>query len=233
MPKVGIICACDIELEPFLPHIQNCRHSEKSMLKLYEGTIHGVQIVALYSGVCKTNAAVATQMLIDHYPVDYVINAGAAGGMDETLRVFDTVIATEVAHHDMGEDILTEYHPWMPSVYFPSDETLLRLTKEAATRCRSEHEIYYGRMVTGEKFITDEGRADINAAFAPLSVDMETASMAQVCYVNKIPFIAIRCITDTATHSGSENFEKNCKIAAQISKDIVLELLIELAKRDA
>lgn len=83
-------------------------------------------------------------------------------------------------------------------------------------------------MVTGESFITDEGRKKINDEFAPLTVDMETASIAHVCYVNGIPFIAIRCITDTATHSGIGNFEENCAKASVIAKDITVAMLAEL-----
>lgn len=87
---------------------------------------------------------------------------------------------------------------------------------------------FWGRMVTGESFITDEGRKKINDEFAPLTVDMETASIAHVCHVNGIPFIAIRCITDTATHSGIGNFEENCAKASVIAKDITVALLAEL-----
>ena len=71
-------------------------------------------------------------------------------------------------------------------------------------------------MVTGESFITDEGRQKICDEFAPLTVDMETASIAHVCYVNRIPFIAIRCVTDTADHNGVENFEENCARAPSV-----------------
>jgi len=229
--KVGIICAGDRELEPFLPHIQDCKTSKKAMLTFYEGTINGIAIVTLYCGVCKTNAAIATQILIDSYNVDMVINAGTAGGMDNKLDIFDTVIATEVAHHDVHEGILTEFHPWMPSVFFKSDETLLELSKNAEKRL-PKHKIIYGRMVTGESFITDDGRDEINLAFKPLTVDMETASIAHACYVNEVPFIAIRTLTDTATHSGAEHFDKNVVMASGIAKDVVLEVLKEIKNND-
>ncbi len=226
MVKVGIICAGDRELEPFLAHINDCKTSEKAMLKFYEGEINDMNIVTLFCGVGKTNAAIATQVLIDGYGVDVIINAGTAGGMDNKLEIFDTVVATEVAHHDLHEDILTGFHPWMSSIYFDSDKVLLELAKKATKQLKNN--VYFGRMITGEKFITDEGRDEINASFSPLSVDMETASIAHTCYVNKVPFIAIRTITDTATHSGAENFDKNCIEASKISKDIVLELLTEI-----
>lgn len=226
--KVGIICAGDREVAPFYNHIENAVITEKAMLKICEGTINGMNIVTLYSGVCKVNAAIATQILIDHYGVNVVINSGTAGGIDPVLDLFDTVIATESVYHDVSANILTEFHPWMDSVYFRSDDELLRLSKLAAEKMDIPYSVYWGRMATGEAFITDEGRQDIIDQFAPLTVDMETASIAHVCYVNKMPFIAIRCITDTATHSGSGHFHENCPKASTIAKDIVLAMLQEM-----
>ena len=229
--KVGIICAGDTEVAPFLPIIEDCKISEKAMLKFYEGKIADVDIVTLFSGVCKVNAAIATQILIDTYHVDMVINAGVAGGMAPKLDIFDTVISTEVAYHDVNSEILTEFHPWMETVFFKADEELLKLSEKAVAKLNSDYNIVWGRMVTGEAFITDEGREEINERFAPLTVDMETGSIAHVCYVNRIPFIAIRSITDTPTHSGSEYFEENCEKASGIAKDITVALLSELRNR--
>lgn len=226
--KIGIICAGDREIEPFLKHIENCTISKKAMLKIYGGTINGVSIVALFSGVCKVNAAIATQILIDSYHVDAIINAGTAGGMDMKVNVFDTAISTQVAYHDVSDDILTEFHPWMSSIYFDSDNILLDLSKQSIQHRESNYDVYFGKMVTGESFIRDNMRDHITSKYAPLSTDMETASIAHVCYVNQIPFIAIRTITDTALHSGTDNFEKNCGKSSEISKDIVLGLLKEI-----
>lgn len=230
MIKVGIICAGDEELRPFLPHIKSCKVSQKAMLNFYEGTICDVDIITLFSGVCKTNAATATQILIDTYGVNIIINSGTAGGMSNEVDIFDTVISTEIAHYDMDEGILTEFHPWMPSIYFKADDVLLNLSKKALKRINMKNKVFFGVMVTGEKFIDDSSRSEVNIALKPLSVDMETASIAQVCYVNKIPFISIRSITDNASHDGIDNFEKNCTLASEMSKNIVLELLTEISQ---
>lgn len=226
--KVGIICAGDREFAPFIKHIYNAKASEKAMLKIYEGTINGNNVAALFSGVCKVNAAIATQILIDHYGVDLVINAGTAGGMNTELDIFDVAISTEVVYHDVAANILTEFHPWMETVYFHADKELLRLSKIAVDKMKEKHKVFWGRMVTGESFIADEGRQEINDKYSPLTVDMETASIAHVCYVNKIPFISIRSISDNADHSGTDCFELNCDKASAIAKDIVLALLDEI-----
>lgn len=207
-----------------MPHIEHAVVTDKAMLKFYEGRINGVQIVALYSGVCKVNAAAATQILIDTYGVTGIVNAGTAGGMDRKIELFDTVISTQAAYHDVDDDILTEFHPWLPSIYFNADKDLLEIARNTFDRCPN---IYFGRMVTGEKFIEENMRDQIIAKYEPLSVDMETASIAHVCHVNGIPFIAIRSITDTTAHIGIENFEINCKQASMIAKDITLRFLVK------
>ena len=159
------------------------------MLKFYEGKIGGVDVVVLFSGVGKVNAAIAAELLIEVYGVDAVINAGCAGGMDSRLHIFDTVISTEIAYHDVAEDILTEFHPWMESIYFQADSRLLELSREAISKLKMKDKVFWGRMVTGEAFIVDEDRQRIMDIYAPLTVDMETAAIAHVCYVNHIPFI--------------------------------------------
>ncbi|MBP3656257.1 MAG: 5'-methylthioadenosine/adenosylhomocysteine nucleosidase [Clostridia bacterium] len=229
--RVGIICAGDREVAPFLPVIDRCRVTEKAMLRFYEGQISGVDIAALYSGVCKVNAAIAAQILIDSFGVNIIINAGTAGGMREDLNVFDLAISTETAYHDVAPDILTGFHPWMETVYFKADPQLLELSRKAVRRLEPEGRVYWGRMVTGEAFISDAGRKAINERFSPLTVDMETASIAHVCHVNGIPFISIRCITDTAAHSGSAHFEENCARASAIAKEMTAALLAELREQ--
>lgn len=227
--KFGIVCAGDEELAPFLPMMDHCKVIEKARLKFYEGQIDGTEVVALFSGVCKVNAAIASQILIDIFNVNAIINSGTAGGMDPRLKIFDTVISTEVCYHDVAQDILTEFHPWMKSVFFEADQKLIELSKAAVEKTKFPGKVFWGRMVTGESFITEEGRQKINDEFAPLTVDMETASIAHVCYVNHIPFISVRCVTDTAEESGVSNFEENCAKASAIAKNIVVAILNEAA----
>ncbi len=217
------MCASDSELEPFFSYIKDKKVTEKAMLKFYEGTIHGVEVAAVYSGVGKVNAAIATQALIDHFFVTAVINGGTAGGMAKDVKLFDTVITERTAFHDVDGSILTEFHPWLSTPYFQGDRELLDRAREYGNI--SEYPILFGTIVTGDRFIAEQGREEINERFAPLAVDMETAAVAHVCYVNQIPFLAARTITDTADHAGVENFEKNCEKASEISAEIVVGII--------
>ena len=221
--KIGIICASTEELAPFLPHIENDRTSEKAMLCVHEGSIAGVPVAALFCGVCKVNAALAAQMLIDNYGVDLIINAGTAGGIDRSITVFDVVAGSSVAYHDVAEGVLTQFHPWKKSVWFDTAPELLEAVRKAGEKTGKD--IHIGRMVTGEAFITDEGREHIKENFAPLSVDMETTAMAHVCFANKIDFIAVRVITDTEDCKGLGSFELNLRHASKISAEVTIALL--------
>ena len=168
MKKIGILCASDTELAPFLNYIRNYKTTEKAMLKFYEGIMKQVDVVAVYSGVCKVNAAVAAQLLIDVYHVDCIINGGTAGGMEESVQLFDTVISERVIYHDVADDILTEFHPWLKNNYFAADENLSTMAKKYSRTAK--YPVRFGTMVTGEQFIEDEKREEINRKYAPLSV---------------------------------------------------------------
>lgn len=225
--KIGIICASESELAPFLPHLQGDTIRKKAMLDIHEGMLCGLPASLVYSGVCKVNAAICAQTLIDSFAVTAILNAGTAGGMDAKVGLFDTVISTQTAYHDVEEAILTDYHPWMPSRFFQADEKLLSCSKSAVFP--PEYRVFWGLTVTGEAFITEKGREEINRAFAPLAVDMESAAIAHVCYANAVPFLSIRTVTDTQQEAGEEVFAQNCSKASAISKDITLALLTKLA----
>ena len=108
--KIGILCPSDSEAAPFLADMEGVTETRKAMLRFYEGTFHGVDVVTLFSGVCKVNAALATQILIDSYQAGAVLNVGTAGALAPGLSIFDTVIATEAGYHDVSPEILTEFH---------------------------------------------------------------------------------------------------------------------------
>ena len=224
MQPIAILCPSDTELAPFLPLLTELREHEQAMLRIYQGRLDGLPVVALYSGVCKVNTALAVQLLLDRFGAGAIINCGTCGGMAPEARLFETVITTESAYHDVAGDILTDFHPWMPTVWFPSDPGLLAAARRVADR---RQHLLLGRTVSGEQFITQENRDRIRQCFGALSVDMESAAAAHVCYVNRVPFLAVRTVTDTAAEAGEEVFDRNCARASEISAGVVREILRE------
>lgn len=227
MEKIGILCPSDTELEPFLEIIRSPRITEKAMLRFYEGQIGTTEVAAVYSGVCKVNAAIAAQLLIDIFQVSAIINAGTAGGIEESVKLLDTVISERAVYHDVARDILTEFHPWLESNCFRADPGLVSIARDYSQTCK--YPMLFGTIATGEQFIQDENREKINRKFSPLCVDMETAAVAHVCHVNAVAFLGVRTITDTAAHSGIEAFDENCRAASRISAEIASAIIARLS----
>ena len=229
MKKIGILCASDTELDPFLLHLQKETRKKAGMLTFHEGIFGEMPLVCFYSGVGKVNAAIGTQLLIDRFSPDAVICAGCAGAVDDTLARFDTVVSEEITYHDMKEDILTDFHPWMSSPFFRADATLLAAAKRAAEK--TELPVRFGRSVTGDAFIESlEARNAIRRRFSPLSVDMESAAAAHVCYVNGVPFLSVRTITDAANAESAALFETNVEKDSLLAANFVWGLLAVLSQ---
>lgn len=223
--RIGVIGPSEDEIKSFIDKCEIKKTEIVAMLTFHAGVYKNVEIVALYCGVCKVNAAIAAQILIDKFEVTHIIVTGVAGAINNKLSIGDTVISTKVAYHDVAKEILTEYHPWMENEFFEADNKLIGLCKKIIDTKEFSQKVFFGKIVTGEAFITDNGRKEIIDRFNPLCVDMETASIAHVCYVNGIPFIAIRSITDTGEESGVETFERNCVFASKNSIEILKRLL--------
>lgn len=129
--RIGVIGPSENEIMPFIGTLSNKKLYDHAMLKFFSGVYEGVEVVSVFCGVCKVNAAICAQILIDKFDVSHIIVTGVAGGMDKSLKIGDTVIATEIAYHDVADGILTEYHPWMESIYFKSDDLLIDSCKKA------------------------------------------------------------------------------------------------------
>lgn len=227
MVKLGIVGPSESEIMPFICKLSNVNVSEYAMLRFYSGIYEGVSVVSLYSGVCKVNAAIATQLLITKFNVTHVILTGVAGALDSNLNIGDIIISREIAYHDVEPEILTDYHPWMKSNYFMSDSELLKMCESIADSSLKFGNNYFGKIITGESFITQHEREDLIRKFDPLCVDMESASVAHTCFVNSVPFIVVRSITDKADENGSSSFESYIDVASMNALNFVEELILK------
>ena len=122
---IGIVAATKAEIAPFTAAMRNIETEEYSMLKFHKGNYAGIDVIALFCGVCRVNAAIAAQILLDRYQVEQIIVIGVAGAINPDLQIGDTVISSQVAYHDVADEILTQYHPWMESIYFTADPSLV------------------------------------------------------------------------------------------------------------
>ena len=213
--KIGIMCATARELAPYLSVMRIRETDECAMHSFHNGTIKDVCTTAVYSGCGKINASITAQLLIDRYDVDAIIFSGIAGGMKKEVQVFDTVVCTASAFHDTDNEIYTDF-PVMKEPVFYSDDRLTALAKEAAGRIGRK--IHFGVATTGDRYM-EPIHPDA------LCIDMETAAVAHACYLNRIPFIAVRSISDNDKEAGQEAINRNYDKAVQRSYQFVSEML--------
>ncbi len=186
--KIGIIVAMDKEL--------------RQLQQLFEGADVRVE----KCGIGKVNAALGAQRMINEFHPDVIISSGCAGGNGDDIHVQDVVVSTEVCYHDVycgtAIDNTTQYGQvqGMP-VRFNADENLLRIAVANHSPLTTHHsppKIHPGLIVTGDWFVdTKEKMRSIIEKFPEAkAVDMESAAIAQTCYINKVPFISFRVISD-------------------------------------
>lgn len=215
MGKIGILCACEKELRPFIPDIVQKAVSKYAMHTFYSGKIEGIDVVAVYSGCGKINAAITAQQMIDQYSVDTILLSGIAGGLKTSTKILDTVVCIASEFRDTDIDIYSDF-PVLESPVFQADRHLIDLAQQAAKA--ADWPVHFGLTTTGDIF-TD--RISPHA----LCIDMETAAAAHVCHMNRVPFLAIRTISDNTADNGQDIIERNFDRAAYRSYRFVMKIL--------
>ena len=229
MKKIGIIGAMDIEVAGLKADMEIKREVRKAKMNFCEGVLKGRDVVVVKSGIGKVNAAVCTQILVDEFQVDAVINTGIAGSLNAKIDIGDIVISTDVVHHDM-DAVNFGYEPGqipqMDVFSFAADETLAKLAEEACLEVNPEISVFHGRIVSGDQFVADKAvKERIVNLFHGYCTEMEGASIAQAAYLNEVPFVILRAISDKADDSASEDYPTFEKKAAQHCINLVEKLL--------
>lgn len=229
MKKMGIIGAMEIEVAGLKHDMEIKKEVRKAGMDFCEGVLNGQEVVVVRSGIGKVNAAVCTQILVDDFQVDAVINTGIAGSLNAEINIGDIVLSTDVLHHDM-DAVNFGYEPGqipqMDVFSFKADERLAKMAEEVCHEVNPEISVFHGRVVSGDQFVADkEVKERIVNQFHGFCTEMEGAAIAQAAYLNCIPFVVIRAISDKADDSATEDYPTFEKKAAQHCVRLVEGLL--------
>jgi len=235
--KVGIIGAMDVEVKTLksvllpLPDESSVRSCLAGGLEFFEGLLDGTPAVVVKSGIGKVNAALCAQRLILQFGVTHVINTGIAGAMASGLKVLDFVASTDALYHDMdatGFGYKPCVIPQMKCSDFPADAKMLDAATIAFASLEQakDHELIAGRIATGDQFISDrEIKNGIRQSCNPACVEMEGTAIAHACYLNDIPFVIIRCMSDMADDMKQNSYTFNESVAAELSAALVRKMI--------
>ncbi|WP_454053818.1 5'-methylthioadenosine/adenosylhomocysteine nucleosidase [Clostridium sp. Marseille-Q7071] len=225
---IGIIGAMEEEVQILIDEMQVESKIEKANMCFNKGRIFGKEVVIVKSGIGKVNAAVCTQILVDDYKANAVINVGIAGGIGEEIYPGDIVIASDLVQHDMDTSAFGDkigQIPRMDVFDFKCDSKLIKYAKNACEDLK-DHKSFVGRIVSGDQFIANVEKIRwLKNEFEALACEMEGASIAHVAYLNNIPFIIIRSISDNANNGAHMDYEKFKDIAVENSNNILKNML--------
>lgn len=229
MKNIGIIVAMKEELEEILKIIENVNKKEIYNSVFIEGNIGENHVIVVESGVGKVNAARITQILIDKLNVECIINVGSAGGLNQILDIGDIVIAEKVIQHDFDITAFNHKKGYITGVgdYICCDKQLVDKLKNIVKNLSDEtYKVYTGVIASGDIFCTEVKMKDkIYSKFNAECVEMEGAAIAQVCYLDNIPFVVIRSISDSPNGNNAIVFDEFVKLASKRCAQILKEFL--------
>lgn len=229
MIKIGIIGAMELEVEQLKAEMTQSRIITKAGMDFYEGLLNGASVVIVRCGIGKVNAALCVQILADLFHVTHVINTGVAGSLNAALDIGDILISKDALHHDMDVTIFGYQLGEVPQMgfrEFQADKHLIELAEEACRKANPDVHVVLGRVVSGDQFISSKEVKDhLISDFQGDCAEMEGASIAHGAYLNGLPFVIIRAISDKADDSAEMDYPTFEAAAARHSAALVREMV--------
>ena len=212
---IGIIAAEDKEMQAIKDIMENIEEVKIYDLSIYKGIINSKKYLLTKCGIGKVNAARTTQILIDKFNIDHIINLGSAGALNDNLKIGDIVVGEKLIQHDFD---VTPFG--YEKGYIPGTGKVFESGKGLIEKCKAikidDINIVPGTIASGDIFLSNvQMKEKIKTKFNADCAEMEGASVAQVCNLNNVPFIVIRSISDIPNGNNQMDFEKYLDFASK------------------
>ena len=221
---IGIITAINEELNAIKSIMKEIQKETIYELEFYKGIINNKKYILVKCGIGKVNSARTTQILIDKFDIEYIINTGSAGGLSNNLKIGDIVVGKRMVQHDFDTTVFGHEKGYIENTgkFFNSDKKLIEDCKNVKIEGTK---IVFGNIGSGDIFCTDiKMKEKIQKKFECDCVEMEGAAIAQVCYLNRVPFIVIRSISDIPNGKNHVDFNKFIKTASKNCAEFILKM---------
>ncbi len=227
---VGIIGAMEVEIDLLVAMMaENGKVKKRNYAgtTFNCGTIDGIDVVVVRSGVGMVNAALCVQILVSDFHASCIINTGVAGSLDAGVDIGDVIVASDAVNHVMDVTNLG-YQPGQNPDYvfvgFPASKALAEKALIAASDLGIK--AHKGRVASGDVFVHSQEQKDrIRGQFMASCCEMEGAAIAQACYVNRIPYLVLRAISDKADGSSTMDYPTFEALAARTCAKLTIRLL--------
>ena len=230
MKKYGIIAAMQEEMQEIKKIMTETEERKIYELTFTKGKINNTEVVLVEAGVGKVNAARTTQILINNFDIEAIINVGSAASANDELDIGDIVIGKKLVQHDF--DITAFGHPkgFISNVgqYVESDSKLIEKMEQTIVDLQDkEFKIKIGTIASGDIFCTEiKMKEKIRNKFEADAIEMECAAIAQVCKLDNVPFIVIRSISDNPNGNNNITFDQFLEKASKRCAIIIKKFMM-------
>lgn len=229
---IGIIGAMEEEVSGLKEKMKTEKTLKRASMEFCQGTLDNKEVVVVRCGIGKVNAAICTQILVDEFKVNAIINTGIAGSLKNEINIGDIVLSSDTLQHDMdatGFGYEVGQIPQMEESVFKGDLNMIQTAEDCCKREIPEVGVHVGRVVSGDQFISDKEKKNwLLNTFQGFCTEMEGAAIAQTAYLNEIPFLIIRAISDKADDSAHMDYAEFEAKAIEHSVKLVTALIEEL-----
>ena len=224
---IAIIGAMDAEVGGLIAMLEEHESEKQGSITFHTGKLLGKKVAVAKCGIGKVFAAMCAEAMIVKYSPSLLVNTGVGGALASGISPTDIVISSELCQHDMDTSALGDEVGLISGInmiYFAADSRAVEILSESANNMGYKNHI--GRIATGDKFVADfEAKKLIKERFGAMACEMEGAAIAQVAFVNDVPFAVIRAISDSADGEASMEYMSFLPIAAERSLALTLELV--------
>ena len=197
---LGIIGAMEVEVEKLRAKMTETEMKTVAGMNFCKGKLEGKDVVIVRSGIGKVNAGICSQILVDLYQVDGIVNTGIAGSLRNEINIGDLVLSTVAVQHDVDAGGCREANPDIST--------------------------FKGRVASGDQFIDSKEKKNwIHDTFDAYCTEMEGAAVAQAAYLNKVPYLIVRAISDKADDSAHMDYGEFEAKAVEHSVNLMLALV--------
>ncbi len=232
MSKIAIIGAMDLEVDTLKSQLHLEREITKANMTFCEGTLNGASVVIVKCGIGKVNAGICVQILADLFEVTHVINTGVAGSLNADLDIGDILVSTDAVYHDFDTTVFGYAPGQVPgtrSAAFTADPVMVNLAVESCQAVCPDITCRMGRVVTGDQFISSKDvKERLIRDFGGFCTEMEGGAIAHASFLNNLPFVIIRAISDKADDSAEMDYPSFERAAAEHSAKLVADFVQKL-----
>jgi adenosylhomocysteine nucleosidase len=232
----GIITAVTAERDAVLQKMEGVNKSTIFGIEFFQGKIKDTVCIMAMAGIGKVNAARCTQLMIDRFSPERIVNMGSAGGLHPDLTIGDVVISTACVQYDLD---LTAFGLPKGAVdegedgFVKADTVFAKLCEEVMENSiDGGFKVMLGPIATGDQFNDSPAvKAQLFKEFGAYCNEMEGAAIAQVCAACRVPFVVIRSISDNSDEDTLMNYNKFKELAAERCVHFLLNLVDVLEKK--